>query len=320
MTENPDNGSTTDRGVCAPDAETDATQPLAAQQDSAAAETASAHILPTEPPSAPFEAVGTVTEPGRTVPTPVCKCGAPAHPTKPDICAKGHAWVGNQRTRVNPLEALDDDEADEPIDHVQMAEDALRLLRREYKKLRRHLRLNLTTSARRAARKDLRELGEEILQHAKFLESVVQSRPRPASGPNILARLSDATLAVVLKDLGAERLEDVVEYADMPLPLRVELTDSAHEDHNCSLQHVSSVTSSQGQPDAIAQRWIDKDVTFAPHKTGPILAVSNAPKPPPNWPAEKQREWELAHYGMTCTTSEDEPMPPGPAIAGIAGK
>lgn len=157
---------------------------------------------------------------------PVCKCGAPAHATRTDICRKGHAIAGNQRARRNPLEAIEDDaDSSEPVDSIGMCEDALKLLRHEYRRLRSHLRLvSLTTTARRAARKDLRALSSDILEQSRFLETVRPSAKRAASLGGVLGRLSDATLAAVLKDLGVEKLDQVVEY-DGPLPLKIELTD-----------------------------------------------------------------------------------------------
>jgi len=318
MSEKPTNGSTDDRGVCATDAEATTAQPLAPQQDSAAAESLTAHILPT---GAPLQADGNKTAPDRTAPEPppTCKCGALQHPTNMQICAKGHAWAGNQRTRVNPLGALDEGADDEPLDHVEMVQDALKLLRREYKKLRRHLRLNLTTTARRAARKDLRALAQEVLAHAQFLEGIASSHQRATGLMSVFARLSPESVAVVLKDLGAARLEDVAAY-DGPLPLRVEFTDVPHEHECCPLQYSSSAAPSSGQPDAIARKWVDPDVTFTPQPPKPILAVSNdRPKEPAIVTAAREAfaaAWGSVPGGaIEVTSSEpDDEQPRGPAL------
>src|SRR5687767_1100905 len=64
------------------------------------------------------------TEPDRAVPS--CKCGAGPHPTRLDICAKGHALPGNQRARKHDAptrEERSDDEISgiEPEDYIHQA-------------------------------------------------------------------------------------------------------------------------------------------------------------------------------------------------------
>jgi hypothetical protein len=238
-------------------------------------------LSPTPPLAAPSPADGTAAESSRSVVT--CKCGAPQHAVNLEICAKGHAWIGNQRTRRNPLEALEDDEDEGPVDHVQLAKDTLSLLRREYRKLRRHLKLNLTSTGRRAARKDLRALSDEILQHARFLESVepTQGGAGVRERRAFLALLSEGTLAAVLKDLGVERLEDVPDYAG-PLPLKVELTDAPAP---AELQPMPAEPAANRipQPDAIARKWLSVEDDPGPDfgmRSTPVLVVGAREKAP----------------------------------------
>jgi hypothetical protein len=101
--------------------------------------------------------------------------------------------------------------------------------------------------------------------------------------------------------------------SELPLPLQIELTDRPDVDY----QLAQAPPPSSG-PDAIARRFLDAEPpVFAANKTGPILAVSNAPKVPAivqEMRAQLDAQWGTKGGEFRVTDSEAEPMPPGPAL------
>jgi hypothetical protein len=96
-----------------------------------ASDTGPAGGQPDVQPIEPIDADGD----GSGAPRAVCKCGAVAHATLPDVCAKGHGLPGNQRTRKHepPTPPLDAS----PIDPSTF--DALDMRKADAISLRRHM-------------------------------------------------------------------------------------------------------------------------------------------------------------------------------------
>jgi hypothetical protein len=272
---------------------------------------------------APSPVGGVGAEPVRTAPEPSlrCKCGALPHPTRADICQKGHGLPGNQLGRVHPLESLDAVPEGASVDPLSLAQETLRLLQEEARRLRRHLRLHLKPSERRAYRKDLRQMSAEALQVCQFLESVQPAHRRAEDAMSILSRLSEETLAAALKDCGVERLEDVSGY-DGPLPLRVTLTDEPHIPTECPCQHaLISGPPSSSEPDARTRRFLDAEPpVFERQGSRPMLAVSNDRLKEPAIVTEARAQldaaWGTKGGEFRVTSSEEDEQPSGPLCSG----
>jgi hypothetical protein len=142
------------------------------------------------------------------------------------------------------------------------------------------------------------------------------------------AAQKDPKLAALVATLNGQSVEN------LPLPLCIELTDSPAA---VDVQP-SPASSRSGEPDAVAKRFIDPDVTFVPQKIGPILAFTKpaAPEVEPTWSAfdldaaERSAAWRRAHGlpvnaatserpvdgSVTFSDSEREDMPRGPLGSG----
>ncbi len=170
---------------------------------------------------------GTRTEPAR----PACGCGRGPHALlgvdadgNPGICELGHPLPGNQRTRKTVLAPVLEDK---PIDldkfsALNLTKQAAMLLVEQMEEQKVVIRSTRTVGARRKERKVMAEISAELRAHMTQVDRL-QPFKREASASNILQRLSDDTLARVLSDLGASRLEDIADY-DGPMPLRIEVT------------------------------------------------------------------------------------------------
>ena len=85
------------------------------------------------------------------------------------------------------------------------------------------VRATRTVAARRKERKVMADLSAELRANLVEIAKLEPFKAK-ASASNVLARISDATLKLVLQDLGANSLSDVEHYAG-PMERRIETTD-----------------------------------------------------------------------------------------------